>query len=186
MSAMVSSEQVNFTAPLKSPSSFEETREAKVLRGSWGGPRVCLERVLVGGVVEQFVSSLSCLLIAMAKDRRWPRRGGDLKHREQKRRRRSQAAWSLSLDTASRIVANFTPASSLEALGILLIIPTGHLGGRGASTATKQAGPNFRSRGDSAGETREVGRQEWGGTREGGENQGSEKPQDHGGEVHPR
>ena len=132
-----------------------------------------MECVLVGGVVGQFISSLSCLLITMAKDRRWPPRGGALKHREQKQRRRSQAAWSLSLDTASRIVANFTPSGSLEALGILLMISTGHFGGRGASDSNKAGWPELLISGrqcgrDAGGGEAEVGWIE-GGQREPGQ-----------------
>ena len=84
-------------------------------------------------VVEESISSNSCLLIAAAKDRRTPLRVGDLKHREGKRRRRSQEAKSLTLDMASKTEASFILARSLEALGILLMILAELLGGREVS-----------------------------------------------------
>ena len=82
--ASVSSELAILTAPLKSPSSFAETRAAKDLSGSLEKYWPLLGRgsaVASGGSV----SALICLLTRVANEPPWAPLRGNLKHRELKR-----------------------------------------------------------------------------------------------------
>ena len=62
-------------------------------------------------------SSLSCLLTAIVRDLRHPPLSRCPRQRVLKYSKRTHEAWSFLTATASRMVANFCPASPLEALG---------------------------------------------------------------------
>ena len=79
--ASVSSEQANLTAPLKSPSSsFADTRAARIVVGSSAGRKrfLVVDRIRAGG---GSASSLSWLLIAVARDLRHSPLSGCLRQR---------------------------------------------------------------------------------------------------------
>ena len=122
LSATESSEQIKRTAPLKSPSSnLADTLSARNF--NWSSVQLFLEArrsVVVAG--KGSASSLICLLMVDARDRRCPPLGGDRRQRVLNWRRRSQEVWSLVWTTASRIEVSFLPAGSREPLGILLMI----------------------------------------------------------------
>ena len=123
MSAKVSLEQTNLTAPLKSPSSsLQDTRKAKELAGSFKG-RDLLERLLDLPLIwaERGIwsaSSTICFLTVEVKEQVWSRLAGVLRHRGLKCNKRTQAAGVFSLTTDWRMAASFFAAGALQDRGI--------------------------------------------------------------------